>query len=324
MASKQGWQTSNRSEVKTAITVKIKENQVWLPIGLMSNKSTDPSTRCPQALIPGHDGNRDESQLPLVRVDCFIEVNVVVATVRIRTVYKNTSSSAVSGIYKASNAFGHATVTSCDISYPGRRFVTAVVDPDVVNPSENGLSNTGGEQHFQDLLFFSLPFQDLGVDSEMLVELCYIQNLSFTPSGFYELTVPLQVSPEQMPPSGEIESYISCKLDVGTVSCMWECPTHALSVVAQNGSYCALEAHNADIFNHLLLRLNALSDNISCSCAVQPNNISLNQPGGNFLAFVSPPSQSCLPPTKIGRNMVHEICVCVLCNGYSLIVFSKW
>lgn len=241
----------------------------------------------------------DGVSLPVVSVFCDVQVNAVVATVRVVSVYRNPSQSPVSGVYTASNSFGEATVTSCDVSFAGRRFVTAVIDP-----SEVAVENTDGK--FQNMLHFLMPFHGLPGYSDMSVELTYIQQLSFAPQGYYEIEVPLMVPPDVQIPAG-VNSSILCTLDVGSVNCVWEVPTHRMAVVSQSGSYCCLQSTDSRANNVFHLKLNVLSSSIACSCVAQPNEPSSALPGGSFMTFISPPEAQYLPSDRIGRNMACRI-----------------
>lgn len=252
-----------------------------------------------------HIETSEGGRLPIVSVECEVQVNVVVATVRIKIVYRNTNNYTVSGVYKAPNSYGSATVTSCDVSYDNSHLVTAVVDPAAVS-IDDAKKDPSTSRNYQDLLYFMLPFQNLGANSEIVVDLNYIQNLEFTPDGFYELIVPLYVAKHMTLPTAEIFSSVSCKLDVGTANCSWEVMTHAMSVVTQMGPYCSLRNTDSSVNNYFHLRLNALSNAISCSCCVQPNDATMNRPGGSFMTFVSPPENRYLPPPAVGRKMVSR------------------
>lgn len=245
--------------------------------------------------------------LPVVSLRLEIQVNVIVATIKLTVIYRNISGRTVSGVYKASNAYGRATVTSCDVTHPGCHFVTAVIDPSVVS-IDTGAKNpdwgNNSNHQYQDLLYFTMPFRDLPPNSDMTVELNYIQQLSFTSLGFYELIVPTYVPKDRLVSASVMTHDIFCKLDVGTVTCAWQVPTHSMEVIAQDGPFCALQSTNRQSNNYFHLTLNALSNQISCSFMIQQNHSSMQQPGGSFMAFVSAPETQFLPPCRVGRKMV--------------------
>jgi hypothetical protein len=271
----------------------------------MSSTGGNELVCCPLAVVTPPEGGGERSQqqnLVVVRCDCEVQINVVVASVTLRLVYRNASARAVSGVFKAGNAFGQATVTSCDMRYSGQHLVTAVIDPNVVSIDSGKNSQAPQHSEYQDLLHFILPFTDLGAGCEMAVEMSYIQNMAFTRARFYELTVPLSVPKELM--AQGMTSEISCKIDVGSVNCVWEVPTHPMEVTAQDAAYLALQCSNTSTNSHFHLKINALSNAVAGSCSIQPNEPYSDRPGGSFMVFVTPPEERFLPPVKIGRNMV--------------------
>ena len=121
---------------------------------------------CPQVLLSSGE------QLPISHMDVDVSVTVTVATVQIRSFFVNSNSYAVSGLYKAPNNYSQASVTSCDISYPGKRLVTSVIDPEVVT-DVNQNPNSGADTF--DPLAFSMGFEECPPQSELVVTVNYIQ-----------------------------------------------------------------------------------------------------------------------------------------------------
>ena len=153
--------------------------------------------------------------------------------VKIRTVFINTSSTAINGVFKASNLYGRAIMTSCDMYFNGQHFIASVIDP---SRAQISASHSSGNPEIPfDPNYFTIPFSNCPPSAEIIIDLCYIQDMKFNSSGSYELLIPLQI-PQQPPVNAPPRpSSIKCILDVGTQICQWRCNSHQMYVVEQTG-----------------------------------------------------------------------------------------
>lgn len=121
---------------------------------------------CPQIFLS------TGGELPIAHLDVDVSITVTVATVQIRTIFQNQNTFPVSGLYKAPNNYGLASISSCDISYPGRRLVTSVINPDIVT---NVNSNPNPDAEVFDPLAFSMGFSECPPNCEIIVTVNYLQ-----------------------------------------------------------------------------------------------------------------------------------------------------
>jgi hypothetical protein len=121
---------------------------------------------CPQIFIT------NGGELPIAHMDVDISVTVTVATVQIRTIFYNHSTYPVSGIYKAPNNHGQANISSCEITFPGKRLVTSVINPEVI---KNVQHNPNPDVEVFDPLAFSMGFENCPPNSEVVVTVNYLQ-----------------------------------------------------------------------------------------------------------------------------------------------------
>jgi hypothetical protein len=121
---------------------------------------------CPQIFIP------TGGELPIAHLDVDVSITVTVATVRIRTVFQNQTNYPISGLYKAPNSHGRASISSCEITYPGKHLVTSVINPDVIS---NVNSNPNPDAEAFDPLAFSMGFDDCPPNCEVVVTVDYLQ-----------------------------------------------------------------------------------------------------------------------------------------------------
>jgi hypothetical protein len=121
---------------------------------------------CPQMFL------NSGGELPIAHLDVDISITVTVATVKIRTVFQNNTSGNASGLFKAPNNYGRASISSCEITYPGKRLVTSVINPDVV---KNVHSNPNETAEQFDPLAFAMGFTDCPANCEAVVTVNYLQ-----------------------------------------------------------------------------------------------------------------------------------------------------
>lgn len=111
-------------------------------------------------------------ELPIAHLDVDISISVTVASVQIRTTFHNPNNHNVSGLYKSPNNHGQASISSCEILYPGKRLVTSVINPDIVK-DVNHNPNPAAETF--DPLAFSMGFNDCPPNCEVIVTVNYLQ-----------------------------------------------------------------------------------------------------------------------------------------------------
>lgn len=121
---------------------------------------------CPQVFVS------TGGELPIAHLDVDISVTVTVATVQIRTTFHNPNNYPVSGVYKAPNSHGQASISSCEIAFPGKRLVTSVIDPDVI---KNVSQNPNPDVEVFDPLAFSMGFDSCPPHCEVIVTVNYLQ-----------------------------------------------------------------------------------------------------------------------------------------------------
>ena len=123
---------------------------------------------CPQIFVA------TGGELPILHLDVDISITVTVATVQIRTIFHNPNSFPISGVYKAPNNHGQASISSCEISFPGKRLVTSVINPDVI---KNAKPNPNPDVEVFDPLAFCMGFDQCPPGCEVVVTVNYLQVL---------------------------------------------------------------------------------------------------------------------------------------------------
>ena len=121
---------------------------------------------CPQVFLDGG------GELPIVHLDVDVSVTVTVATVQIRSIFQNQAPYPVHGIYKCPNSYGRASISSCEISYPGRRIVTSVINPDIVTSVQ---PNSNPKAEAFDPLAFSMGCENCPPQSDVIITVTYLQ-----------------------------------------------------------------------------------------------------------------------------------------------------
>jgi hypothetical protein len=121
---------------------------------------------CPQVFL------NTGAELCIAHLDVDISITVTVATVQIKTIFHNQNNYPISGLYKAPNSYGQASVSSCEISFPGTRLVTSVINPDVV---KNVNANPNPEAEAFDPLAFAMGFSNCPPNCEVVVTVNYLQ-----------------------------------------------------------------------------------------------------------------------------------------------------
>ena len=130
---------------------------------------------CPQIFL------NTGAELPIAHLNVDVSITVTVATVKIQTVFQNQNPFPVSGLYKVSNNYGLASISSCEITYPGTRLVTSVINPDIVT---NVNSNPNPDAEAFDPLAFSMGFSNCPPNCEVIVTVNYLQVGVRFPDGF--------------------------------------------------------------------------------------------------------------------------------------------
>jgi hypothetical protein len=169
----------------------------------------------------------------VTQLDCDIYIAFNIATITIRGTYHNMSGQMTSGVLQVPTMSGEAVITSCDLYFNGRHYVSSVIDPTIVNVEKNASPSYTTEVPFNPSAF-SMPFSDCPSNSAITADITYIQQLSFTANGSFQLNVPLQIPPANCSPSFQYYASIKCVLDSGTPSCQYQCLSHPMSVVQQH------------------------------------------------------------------------------------------
>jgi len=241
-------------------------------------------------------------ELPIAHLDVDISITVTVATVQIRSIFQNPNNFPISGVYKAPNSHGQASISSCEIAFPGKRLVTSVIDPDVI---KNVNRNPNHDVEVFDPLAFTMGFDSCPPHCEVIVTVNYLQDLEFNRAGKYELVVPTCVPNVLVSTSSRHSDLCSvrCVLDVGALQCQWSSHSHAMGVTHTAGPCITLQSQPGIRNNQFFhIEYSAYSPSISGACLVQQSH----QQRGNFVTFISPPS-SFAPTSVVGRDLVFML-----------------
>jgi hypothetical protein len=185
-----------------------------------------------------HD-NSNYQPFHVTQLDCDVYIAFNIATISLRGTYQNITPYSTSGTFQipllSSSSSHELTVTSCNLYYNNKHFVTSVIDPTIVDIKKNISSSSPSSN---DIPFnpnvYTVPFTDCPPNSPIVVDVTYIQQLSFTASGSYQLTIPLTIPPQHCPQHFQCYSNIQCVLDSGTPSCQYQCTSHPMAVTEQN------------------------------------------------------------------------------------------
>lgn len=267
-----------------------------------------------------------------------VEVNVSYAFVSIDATYKSKTDQiltrtdllsnndiVVDGVFRFPTSHGEALVTSCNISFSDRRFVTSVVDGDQPLPDEDReLSKNCSNASIYDPEEFSMPFHSCPADSDVTISITYIQEMRFSADGKYEISVPLNFTPGSIVEGQSSEEVISITavLYPGVMNaespCEFGSQTHKLIKTNTFGTnFIQLELLNG--FNNISdfqlwyrVSTSTISARAMAVCPPRPKlrrgtraskiDNSINSQG-SFLVFINPPASSSVTGT-LPRSIV--------------------
>lgn len=243
--------------------------------------------------------------LPIYYIDTEIEIQVANSFIYQKMSFLNTSGSTVDGVFYLPTSAGRAHVMSCDVSFGGSKtFSTSIIDEEagLLKSKNEGLSNARKDMDLGDAYspdVFTMPFQGVPPNAEIIVEARYTQDCSFDAfSGEYSLCLPMSVPLDALHDGQSLQSALTYKvlLCTGTASGNWrsdktqlrisEDPSIPDSHILEGSSPITADFHIA---------YTAWADSITGSTLVSPD--------GAFVAFLQPPSYN-LVNNPISRQMV--------------------
>ena len=266
--------------------------------------------QCPSIrYVPGYSKNPG-GNLPIYYCDVEVNVQIALAFVYIKCSFLNTSGEAIDGVFSyPATAFNNSTVCSCDITFGGKTFSSAVIDPEAskleVDPKLTEAGKRGISTAPNDPKLFNMPFHGVSMKGEVVVELRFVKDLSFdSVSGDFNLELPMT-----MPANGLYDGrswkeamHYRISLASGVQSGgSWDSKSHSLEVKNYDEGVLTLEG-SADKNCDLQVSYNAWSDQIIGSTIVQPYS---DGNSGSFVTFLQPPSSKMSRP--LPRKMVFLI-----------------
>ncbi len=285
--------------------------------------SSNESVRCPTIVARGPATKNSDVELPIFYVDCEVEVQVTLGFVYERISFLNTTGEYVDGVFMCPTSRGLATVCSCDISFAGKTFSTSVVDLDGDLKKNEELQKGDGKDGIgfaYDPSCFTMPFAKLPKMSEIIVEIRYVQDLSFDHvKGEYSLMVPMYFpkGSSQIYESRPFKDVVAYRvlLAPGTEEGNWACPTHQLDVTnvspgpSNVGKIITLEGNGGNINGDFVISYSAWANKVTGSVISERDG----RGGGSFMAFLQPPSFAIAKP--LPRKMVFLIDVSYSMGG---------
>lgn len=172
----------------------------------------------------------------VLQLDCDIYIAFNIATVTIRGQYHNMSGMMTSGTFQIPIKENEMNITSCDLYYNGKHYVTSVIDPTIIDITKN-ISSSNQEEKPYNPSIFSVPFENCPPNTSITVDVTFIQQLTFTADGSYQLKLPLQIPAINAPQNYQYFSTIKCIVDSGTPSCQYQCLSHPMMIMEQNTPY---------------------------------------------------------------------------------------
>jgi hypothetical protein len=285
-------------------------------------------------MATGHGPDGSEVTLPIYYIDCEVEIQIVLGFVYQRISFLNTTGSTVSGVFTCPTNRGKATVCSCDLSFAGKTFSTSVVDSSDAdgyqkNQELESIQDAGPASKGFDPTCFSMPFYGVPDKAEIIVEIRYVQELSFdVGSGEYSLIVPMTLphGEKQIFQGRSLKEAINYRilLAPGTDEGDWNSPSHVLNVIDASpgpsnvGKVLTLEGNGENINKDLKIAYSAWSNQITGSVIYEPNG---GKHGGSFMAFLQPPSFEKAQP--LPRKMIFLLDQSYSMNGGSVLLTAK-
>jgi len=224
----------------------------------------------------------------------------------------NTTGEAVNGVftYPASDFTG-ATVCSCDITFGGKTFSSAVINPEAqkldVDPKLDAVTKGAAAQGPTDPKLFSMPFHGLSLKGEIVVELRFVQEMSFdSMTGMYSLKVPMSLPANGLYEGRTFEQAIRYNAIISTGSNQgmnWVSDTSKLDAKFDEATGLVTLNGTGDSRNlNFHLGYSAWRDTISGSTLVQPSGLN----SGSFVTFLRPSSDA-VSTTPLPRRIVFLI-----------------
>ncbi len=234
-----------------------------------------------------------------------VEIQMNMAFVYLKCSFINNTAVVEDGVftYPASENTG-STVCGCDLTWNGKTFRSAVIDPSTQKlNTDDKLSSvaTGGGKgsgtHYNPRLF-SMPFHGMPGHSEMIVELRFVQTMTFdADTGNYSMKVPMTLPSTGMFPGRSFKENIRYHVVLsGGSKSSWKSDSHTLQA-ATDGAITTLSG-NGESNKDFHVGYHAWSDKITGSALVQST-------GGSFVMFLQPPSN--LEAKAISRKVVFLI-----------------
>ena len=249
-------------------------------------------------------------------VDLNVEIHIALGFVTFRISYLNTSDKTISGLFILPTNKGSATVLSCDLSFPGKMFSASVIDPSQTTFTENAkLSSVSkdGDTPIStyDPAVFQMPFYDCPPRCEIVVEMKYIQDLSFESStGLFQLLVPITFPPNSIYQNRRLNDVlrITCLINSGAADYKYSSRSHPLVAQEQIDIKKMVHlftppAYPTDFANtDFHISYCVMADEIAGTAIVEPP--SLTDPTGAFVLFLRPPDISRASASCIPRNII--------------------
>ena len=294
-------------------------------------------SKCPMAT--GHKVDGTEVTLPIYYIDCEVEIQIVLGFVYQRISFLNTTGSTISGVFTCPTNRGKATVCSCDLSFAGKTFSTSVVGQSEATKCEQNeelmkVSEAGPTTKGFDPNCFSMPFSGVPDKAEIIVEIRYVQELSFdVNSGEYSLTVPMTLphGQQQIFENRSLKEAINYRilLAPGTDEGKWNSPSHVLDVIDVSpgpnnvGKVLTLEGNGENENKDLKIAYTAWSNQITGSVIYEPNSnrSGRGKEGGSFMAFLQPPSLENAKP--LPRKMIFLLDQSYSMDGQGVLSTAK-
>lgn len=180
--------------------------------------------------------NPNNGYFHVLQLDCDIYIAFNIATVTLRGQYQNMGGMMTSGTFQIPLIENEMNITSCDLYYNGKHYVTSVIDPTIVDVQKNLSSNSTEEKPYNPSVY-CVPFENCPPNASITVDVTFIQQLAFTSEGSYQLRLPLRIPPVNTPQNYQYYSTIKCILDSGTPSCQYQCLSHPMTLMQQNTPY---------------------------------------------------------------------------------------